>query len=148
MDHAANEAAARDARELGLQAGRRRRSKDPELAKLEARRKRHGHATPLRPYGWEDVTMTYTPSPVRDSAELGTLSERRRRPRPLNPYYDGVVDKRLLRRGVVEGCTPAYTLRYDGALVKQPHSVRVCARHRRGTPTTMPHRCVIIRHTP
>lgn len=59
--------------------GRRRRSKDPEIVRLEARRKRHGHATPLRPYGWEDVAMTYTPSPLRDCAELGTLTERRRR---------------------------------------------------------------------
>ena len=42
------------------------RRQDPELAKLEARRKRHGHATPARPYGWEDVAMTFTPSHVRD----------------------------------------------------------------------------------
>ena len=59
---------------------------------MEARRKRRGGLTPLRPYGWESVEMSSIPQVVRDQANMGTLQERRRRAKPLNPYYDAKYD--------------------------------------------------------
>ena len=114
--------------------------KSKELQKIENRRKRHGYADPARPYGWEDVEFTSVPQATRDLANKGTLRERRRRPRPLNPYYDSKYDPAPKNQHWDGSEQPEiYHERPDGALRRGRPSVRLCARKRRGTPTALPH---------
>jgi hypothetical protein len=114
--------------------------KSKELQKIENRRKRHGAPDPARPYGWEDVEFTSIPQATRDLANKGTLQERRRRPRPMNPYYDSKHDPAPKTEHWDGSEQPEiYNLRPDGALSRGRPSVRLCARKRRGTPTALPH---------
>lgn len=120
--------------------GRRSLFKSKELQEIENRRKRHGYANPSRPYGWEDVEFTSVPRATRDLANLGTLAERRRRPRPLNPYYDSKYDPAPKNKHWGGSEQPeVFHQRSDGALQRGRPSVRLCARKRRGTPTALPH---------
>jgi Ca2+-binding EF-hand superfamily protein len=115
-------------------------TKSKELQKIENRRKRHGYANPARPYGWEDVEFTSVPQATRDLANKGTLAERRRRPRPLNPYYDSKYDPAPKNEHWDGSEQPeVFHQRPDGALRRGRPSVRLCARKRRGTPTALPH---------
>lgn len=122
-------------------AGRRSNfRKSKELEKIENRRKRHGYADPARPYGWEDVEFTSVPQATRDLANKGTLRERRRRPRPVNPYYDSKYDPAPKNEHWGGSEQPEiFHSRPDGALRRGRPSVRLCARKRRGTPTALPH---------
>ena len=114
--------------------------KSKELEKIENRRRRRGGADPSRPYGWEDVEYTSIPQATRDLANKGTLQERRRRPRPMNPYYDGKTDPSPKNEHWDGSEQPdIHNTRPDGALSRGRPSVRLCARKRRGTPTALPH---------
>ena len=114
--------------------------KSKELEKIENRRKRHGYANPARPYGWEDVEFTSVPQATRDLANKGTLRERRRRPRPVNPYYDSKYNPAPKNEHWDGSEQPEiFHQRPDGALRRGRPSVRLCARKRRGTPTALPH---------
>lgn len=114
--------------------------KSKELEKIEARRKRHGYADPSRPYGWEDVEYTSIPQATRDLANKGTLRDRRRRPRPVNPYYDSKHNPAPMKEEWRGSEQPEiFRERSDGALTRGRPAVRLCARKRRGTPTALPH---------
>ena len=51
----------------------------------------------------------------------------------MNPYAKDLgvkEDKKLLARGLVDGCQPIYASRSDGALSQVKHGIKICARHR------------------